>query len=113
MFARLLVLVIALMVAIAVPQPCDAGRHVTAAKREVTLSKNELAALRAALVAMSRLNFHEGVLRRWQVVISDEGSVYNVAFMRDPVRDISDNEGCAWNVRKRDMKVIEGPILYR
>lgn len=112
MVRPLLLSVIALLLAIG-PQPCDAGRPVTTRKHEVTLNKGELAALRAALVAMNRLRFYESVLRRWQVVISDEGSVYNVAFMRDPVRDISDTEGCAWDVRKRDMKVIRGPILYR
>ena len=112
MLRRVSVLAIALLLGLG-SQPCDAGRRVTASKKEVTLNKGELAALRAALVAMNRLRFYESALRRWQVVISDEGSIYNVAFMRDPVRDISDTEGCAWDVRKRDMKVIKGPILYR
>src|SRR3954468_6710780 len=112
MVKPVLVLAIVLLLAVG-SQPCEAGSRVTATKREVTLNKGELAALRVALVAMNRLNFYESAWRRWQVVISDEGSIYNVAFMRDPVRDISDTEGCAWDVRKRDMKVIKGPILYR
>ena len=95
------------------PQVCDGGRPVTTPRREVTLGKGELAALRAALAATSHLHIHESALRRWQVVISDEGSVYHVAFMRDPVRDLTDNEGFSWDVRKRDMKVIKGPTFYR
>ena len=110
---RLLVVALAVVLGTAVPQICHAGRPATGTRREVTLSKDELAARRAALAAMTRLQLHESGLRRWQVVISDEGRVYNVAFMRDPVRDLTDNEGCSWDVRKSDMKVIKGPIFYR
>lgn len=52
--------------------------------------------------------------RDYQVVITDEGSRYSIAFMDDPfdIRFTGGN-GMEWKVRKRDLKLIEGPIFYR
>ena len=81
-------------------------------QREVTLGKQQLAALRAALDEMRRRGWGDSVLRRWQVVIEDEGKTFNVAFMEDPVRGTG-GEGMSWDVRKSDMKIVAGPTLYR
>ena len=113
MISRTLVTVAVMALAIAAPDQLHGGRRDSDnSGREVTLNKHQAAALRVAVEEMRRRGWGESVLRRWQVVIEDEGKTYNVAFMEDPVRGTG-GEGMSWDIRKRDMKIVRGPTLYR
>jgi hypothetical protein len=113
MVTRILVTVAVFALVIALPRESHAGRRDTDySNREVTLNKHQAAALRVALDEMRRRGWGESVLRRWQVVIKDEGKTYNVAFMEDPIRGTG-GEGMSWDIRKSDMRIVGGPTLYR
>jgi hypothetical protein len=113
MITRILVTTAVAALMIALPRESHAGRRDTnESSREVTLNKPQAAALRVALDEMRRRGWGESVLRRWQIVIEDEGKTYNVAFMEDPIRGTG-GEGMSWDIRKSDMKIVRGPTLYR
>lgn len=78
--------------------------------KEITLNKHQLAALAVAIREMQRRGLP---FRAYQVVITDAGKSYSVAFMEDPL-DLryTGGKGMEWRVRKRDLKLF-GPTLYR
>ena len=72
---------------------------------KVTLNKQQLGALGAAIRQMQKLRRrYEGQ----QVVISDEGKSFVITFMDDPVdiRVAGDPNATVWEIRKRDLKVV-------
>jgi hypothetical protein len=97
---------------LAVRSPSIAGRRdVDSNGQQATLNKYQLASLDAAMREMQRRGWS---LRKYQVVIRDEGANYSVAFMDDPLdMTTTGGAGAEWKVRKRDAKVIRGPIFYR
>jgi hypothetical protein len=77
----------------------------------VTLSKEQLGALSAAIHQMQQIGRS---YKGQQVVIRDKGSVFYVSFIDDPI-DVAvagDQNGMSWEVRKRDSKVLR-PLLMR
>jgi len=92
--------------------PCIAGRRDTDTNaREITLNKHQLAWLAVATREMQRRGWS---FRGYQVVIKDEGSFYSVAFMDDPLdMTTTGGNGMQWDVRKKDLKIVRGPIFYR
>lgn len=50
--------------------------------------------------------------RAYQVVITDKGTGYSIAFMEDPLdMTRTGGDGIEWKVRKKDLKLI-GPTFY-
>ena len=92
--------------------PCLAGRRDTDTNAgEITLNKRQLACLAVAIKEMQRRGWS---FRGYQVVITDEGSSYSIAFMDDPFdMTTTGGNGMEWYVRKRDLKILRGPIYYR
>ncbi len=92
--------------------PCVAGRRDTDTNaREITLNKHQLACLAVATKEMQRRGWP---FRDYQVVITDEGSSYSIAFMDDPLdMTTTGGNGIQWYVRKKDLKIVRGPIFYR
>lgn len=77
----------------------------------VTLSKDQLGALSAAIRQMQRMGRS---YKDQQVRISDKGDKFYVSFMEDPIdtRIVGDNNGSSWEIRKKDFKVTR-EILVR
>jgi hypothetical protein len=77
----------------------------------VTLNKEQLGALSAAIRQMQRMG--RGY-KNQQVRISDKGNTFHVSFMEDPidVRVAGDYNGSSWEIRKKDLKVVR-EILVR
>jgi hypothetical protein len=72
---------------------------------KVTLNKQQLGALSAAIRQMQKLRRrYEGQ----QVVISDEGKSFVITFMSDPIdiRVAGDPNATVWEIRKKDSKVV-------
>jgi|SRR5882724_7765292 len=71
----------------------------------VTLKKEQLAALSAAIHEMQRI---KRSYNGQQVVIQDKGEVFYVSFFDDPINIAvaGDQNGIGWVVRKNDHKVL-------
>jgi hypothetical protein len=89
-----------------------AGRRDTDENDVVTrLNKRKLACLAVAIHEMERRGWS---FRNYQVGIWDHGSYYDIGFMGDPL-DITTTggPGHSWHIRKRDLKILAGPLSYR
>jgi hypothetical protein len=79
--------------------------------KETTLNKYQLACLAVAIKEMQRRGWP---FRAYQVVITDERASYSIAFMDDPLdMTTTGGNGMEWYVRKKDLKIVRGPIFYR
>ena len=108
----LLSVVLVLSCCILQSQQCNADRKDTDTNaKEVTLNKHQLACLAVTIAEMQRRHWS---FRAYQVVIRDEGSSYDIAFMEDPLNMTqTGGDGMAWKVRKRDLKIVSGSTFYR
>lgn len=82
----------------------------TSTSAKVTLKKEQLGALSAAIRQMQRLRrSYEGQ----QVVISDEGKSFFITFMDDPidVRVAGGQNATGWEIRKKDLKVVREIVV--
>jgi hypothetical protein len=78
--------------------------------RETRLNKHQLACLAATIKERQRRGWP---YRAYQVVITDKGTSYSIAFMEDPLdMTRTGGDGIEWKVRKKDLKLI-GPTFYR
>jgi len=77
----------------------------------VTLNKEQLGALSAAIHQMQQLRRS---YKGQQVVVRDKGDVFYVSFMDDliDVAVAGDQNGIGWVVRKKDLKVLR-PLVNR
>ena len=95
-------------------EPLSAGKpskDTDTDQREVTLNKHQVAAVAVVLAEMRRRGER---FQGWQMKLTDEGSTYSIAFLQDPIDMTSTGgDGMQWFVRKRDLKIIRGPIFYR
>jgi hypothetical protein len=112
MVKRLLIFVAVAIQFLALPFPAGAGgRNDTDTNaKESTLNKHQLACLAVAIKEMQRRGWP---FRAYQVVITDEGRSYSIAFMEDPLdMTRTGGDGMEWHVRKKDLK-LSGPTFYR
>jgi hypothetical protein len=111
MVKRLLISAVLIVQLIAVPWPLSAGarKDTDTNAKVMTLNKRQLACLAVAIREMQRRGWP---FRDYQVVITDEGRSYSIAFMDDPLPKVMGGDGMEWKVRKRDLK-LSGPTFYR
>jgi hypothetical protein len=102
-----------LLVTLLSSHPLSAGnrsKDTDTAREKVTLNRHQVASVAVVLAEMRRRGER---FRGWQMVVTDKGSSYEVAFMEDPLdMTTTGGDGMSWVVRKRDLRLL-GPTYYR